>query len=46
MNLTRGFRSAGRFLSGTAWFAAAVCGAYVGVGWLRHARGTGLGRGW
>jgi hypothetical protein len=46
MNLTRGFRAAGRFLGRSAGFAAAIYGAYVGFGWLRHARGTPLGRAW
>jgi hypothetical protein len=46
MSTTLGFRAAGRYLTGSAALAAAIYAAYVGVGWLRHGRGTALGRAW
>jgi hypothetical protein len=46
MNLAQGFRAALRLLAGGAGLAVALYGACLGVGSLRHARVTRLGRAW
>jgi hypothetical protein len=46
MTVTRGLRAAVHLLAGSAGFAAALYGAYLGVASLRTARVTRLGRAW